>query len=291
MDGNEHRLAKIKDAIKKGELTKEIIERRLNAAIDAELRKTDSPADMDLINACQDLLWEINMHGEPYHSNQQQSLAALREKLAKMERAKKRKRRVLSIAMASLLLVVGSFAVDTVLHRQWLEGEQAPDEQQYIISGQENNPGLLTESQAGNEPIPYPQSITTTSLKEVVSILGYTPLMPTWLPEGWTLETYYVRVSSPIALRIMYQNEQEEELIRLSHTIYPDIESASFAFEQEKAGSEAICNGWHVYLADNLGSPVAVWQDKETCYSLTGPMSKEEFLNIIQSIQRKENDS
>lgn len=45
MDGNEAQLAKIKDAIKKGELTKEIIERRLNAAIDAELRKTDSPAD------------------------------------------------------------------------------------------------------------------------------------------------------------------------------------------------------------------------------------------------------
>lgn len=152
MDGNEAQLAKIKDAIKKGELTKEIIERRLKSAIDAELRKTDSPADMELINACQDLLWEINMHGEPYHSNQQQSLAALREKLAKMERAKKRKRRVLGIAMASFLLVVGSFAVDTALHRQWLEGEQAPDEQQYIISGQENNPGLLTESQAGNEP-------------------------------------------------------------------------------------------------------------------------------------------
>ena len=38
MDGNEAQLAKIKDAIKKGELTKEIIERRLNAAIDAELQ-------------------------------------------------------------------------------------------------------------------------------------------------------------------------------------------------------------------------------------------------------------
>lgn len=33
MDGNEAQLAKMKDAIKKGELTKEIIERRLNAAI------------------------------------------------------------------------------------------------------------------------------------------------------------------------------------------------------------------------------------------------------------------
>ena len=216
MDGNEAQLATIKDAIKKGELTKEIIERRLNAAIDAELRKTDSPADMELINACQDLLWEINMHGEPYHSNQQQSLAALREKLAKMERAKKRKRRVLGIAMASFLLVVGSFAVDTALHRQWLEGEQAPDEQQYIISGQENNPGLLTESQAGNEPIPYPQSITTTSLEEVVSILGYTPLMPTWLPEGWTIESYYIRMGDTSVIRIMCQNEQEEELLRLS---------------------------------------------------------------------------
>ena len=287
MDGNEAQLAKIKDAIKKGELTKEIIERRLNAAIDAELRKTDSPADMDLINACQDLLWEINMHGEPYHSNQQQSLAALREKLAKMERAKKRKRRVLGIAMASFLLVVGSFAVDAAFHRQWLEGEQAPDEQQYIISGQENDPGLLTESQAGNEPISYPQSITTTSL----SILGYTPLMPTWLPEGWMIESYYIRMGDTSVIRIIYQNEQEEELLRLSISAYPDMESATIAFEQEKAGNEIICNGWNVYLAENWGSPVAIWQDKVTCYSITGPISKEELLKIIQSIQIRENDT
>jgi len=289
MDGNEHRLAKIKDAIKKGELTKEMIERRLNAAIEAELRKTDSPADMELINACQDLLWEINMHGEPYHSNKQQSFAELKEKLAKMERVKRRKRRVLSIAMASLLLVVGSFVVDAALHRQWLEGEQAPDEQQYIIRGQENNPGLLTESQADNASKTHPQSITTISLEEVVSILGYTPLMPTWLPEGWMIESYYIRMGDTSVIRIIYQNEQEEELLRLSISAYPDMESASIAFEQEKAGNEIICNGWNVYLADNLGSPVAIWQDKATCYSITGPISKEELLTIIQSIQIRGN--
>ena len=160
--------------------------------------------------------------------------------------------------------------MDTALHRQWLEGEQAPDEQQYIISGQENNPGLLTESQAGNEPIPYPQSITTTSLEEVVSILGYTPLMPTWLPEGWTIESYYIRMGDTSVIRIMCQNEQEEELLRLSIFVYPDMESALFAFEQERAGDEIICNGWNVYLAENFGSPVAIWQDKVTCYSITG---------------------
>ena len=231
------------------------------------------------------------MHGEPYHSNQQQSLAALREKLAKAERVKTRKRRVLSIAMASFLLVVGSFAVDAAFHRQWLEGEQAPDEQQYIISGQENDPGLLTESQAGNEPISYPQSITTTSLEEVVSILGYTPLMPTWLPEGWMIESYYIRMGDTSVIRIIYQNEQEEELLRLSISAYPDMESATIAFEQEKAGNEIICNGWNVYLAENWGSPVAIWQDKVTCYSITGPISKEELLKIIQSIQIRENDT
>lgn len=291
MDGNEHRLAKIKDAIKKGELTKEMIERRLNAAIDHELRKTDSPADMELIKACQDLLWEINMHGEPYHSNKQQSLATLRGKLAKAERAKKRKRQILSIAMASLLLIAGSFVVDAALHRQWLEGEQAPDEQQYIISGQENDPGLLTESQAGNAPKTYPQSITTASLEEVVSILGYTPLMPTWLPDGWTDKSYYVRMGDTSVIRIMCQNEQEEELLSLSIFVYPDMESATFAFEQERAGEKIICNGWNVYLADNLGSPVAIWQNKVTCYSITGPVSKEELLKIIQSIQRGENNT
>ena len=92
-------------------------------------------------------------------------------------------------------------------------------------------------------------------------------------------------------LVVVRKNEQEEELLRLSIFVYPDMESALFAFEQERAGDEIICNGWNVYLAENYGSPVAIWQDKVTCYSITGPVSKEELLKIIRSIQRGENNT
>lgn len=44
MDGERQQmLAKLKEAIENGSLTKNEIERRLNAAIDAEIQKKDSP--------------------------------------------------------------------------------------------------------------------------------------------------------------------------------------------------------------------------------------------------------
>lgn len=57
MSANKDRIARLREEIANDTLTYSEIERRLFTAIDAEYKKTDS--DIQFINACQDLLWEI----------------------------------------------------------------------------------------------------------------------------------------------------------------------------------------------------------------------------------------
>lgn len=289
MDGEKQQmLAKIKEAIENGSLTKNEIERRLNAAIDAEIKKKDSPADMQLITACQNLLWEINMHGEPYRSNKEQSLRSLIDKLNKKESRQKRQKYAFGFATALVVLIVGGFAIDALLKSQWLEGTSSRDEQQYVISRQEMNPGIIDASQADNTVQTH--TITTTNLNEALTVLGHIPLMPTWIPDGWVVENYYANhIGSITSFGIRYQRAPDEDLLRFSITTYSDVESAIYEFEQGRTGIETQCNGWTVYISENTDAPMAVWREDTACYSITGPISKDELLQIIQSIQRSVN--
>lgn len=58
-DDSSRMIAEIETAIKDGTLTYSEMERRLEAAIAAELQKTDAPADADVIRVCLSMLWEL----------------------------------------------------------------------------------------------------------------------------------------------------------------------------------------------------------------------------------------
>lgn len=283
-----HLIAEIKTAIEKGTLTHSEMERRLEAAIAVEIAKTDSPADMERVRACQSLLWELDTHGkEAFVDDTELSLAAFKAKQMKRINAKEKAHRfaVRTIAVAAAILLV-VFGIDTLFRREGLKGGQSPDEQQYIVDGYAFDPGFVDEGKADNNPT-QSQTITTTSLDEAVAVLGYTPLMPVWIPEGWHVESFYVRKASIITFSIRYQGGQEE-LLRFSSVTYPDVERATHEFEQAKSGMEIMSNGWSVYTSINVDRTVVVWQDGLTCYSITGPITMDEMLKIINSIQRRD---
>lgn len=191
------------------------------------------------------------------------------------------------IAATAAVLVLVAFGIEALLHREELQSNQSSDEQQYVISGQEIAPGLIDESQADNEG--QSLTITTTDLDEAVSALGYTPLMPTWVPDGWTVEDYYVNiVPGMTTFRVMYQNQQEEFFLRFRFDAYPDADMALSEFEQAKVGVEVECNGWTVYLTQNVDRCIAVWHMNTFCYSLSGPVTTDQILQIIESIQRSD---
>ena len=70
MDGkHEHAVAQILEAINYGNLSPEETVKRLKTLVDAEICKTDHPCDLELIDACEDLIYEINTQGRiPFDS-------------------------------------------------------------------------------------------------------------------------------------------------------------------------------------------------------------------------------
>lgn len=281
-----YKLTAIKAAIADGSLTKEEIYKRLTYAIHKENEKRPEERDTDFMMACETILYEMHT-GHPYVSRREESKRALKIRLNHEIPQKAASSRIIKrVLLATGALVILVLGLEILLHHQWLEGVQSPDEQQYIIAGQEVDPGLVDEGLADNAG--QSQTITTVDLDEVVNMLGYTPLIPTWLPDGWSVESYYARISTATTFRVQYQNEQEEDLLRFGITVYPDIDMASLEFEQAKAGAETPCNGWMVYVAENVNRCIAVWQADTICYSLTGPVTLDEVLQMINSIQRSD---
>lgn len=285
----DYKLEAIRTAIADGKLTKEEISRRLTYAINKEYEKHPRERNGTFIVTCQKILYEMHT-GQPYASQKEESKQALIGRLnkAKMKRRNTRIRHIairgLAIGTAIIVLI---FGVDALLHREWLEVEQSLDDQQYILNGREIDTGLVDEGIADNDTT-QPQTLTTTNLDEAIAALGYTPLMPSWLPEGWTLENYYVRKSTTTQFRIQYHDVQHEFLLRFGMEEYPDINRASQAFEQEREGVEEYYNGWTVYITENIDRCIAIWQDGTICYSLSGPITLDEVQNIIKSIVRSD---
>ena len=279
-----YKLKAIKAAIADGSLTKEEINKRLTYAIHKENEKRPEERDTDFMMACETILYEMRT-GHPYVSRREESKQALKIRLDHEIPHKAASSRIIKrVLLATGALVIIVLGLEILLHHQWLEGVQSPDEQQYVITGQELDPGLVDEGLADNAG--QSQTITTIDLDEAVNMLGYTPLMPTWLPEGWNVESYYVRIASTTIFRIQYQNE--EELLRFGITIYPNVERASLEFEQAKSGTEILCNGWNVYIAQNVDRCVVVWRVDTSVYSLTGPVTSDEAIQMINSIQRSD---
>jgi len=281
-----YKLKAIKAAIADGSLTKEEINKRLTYAIHKENDKQPEERDTDCMMACETILYEMHT-GHPYVSRREESKQALKIRLNHEIQQKAASSRIIKrVLLATGALVIVVLGLEILLHHQWLEGVQSPDEQQYVITGQELDPGLVDEGLADNAG--QSQTITTKDLDEAVNMLGYTPLIPTWLPNGWTVESYYVRTASAVTFRVQYQNEQEEDLLKFSITIYSDIERALREFEQAKTGTETTCNSWNVYIAENVGRCIAVWQADTICYSLTGPITSDDVFQMINSIQRSD---
>jgi hypothetical protein len=126
-------------------------------------------------------------------------------------------------------------------------------------------------------------------MKEAKKVLGFSPLMPTWLPEGWTLHTYYAAINdNKTWFYSAYTSDQHEKILMFSISKYDSMENALNSFEQSDKGQLLSINGWDVYMATNIDSPVVVWLDDNYCYDLYGPLSEDEMVRIINSISKGE---
>lgn len=284
MDGKQSReLTQILNAIEEGGFGKDELVQRLNALVDHELSQTERSADMELVQACQDILYRLHHQGETYVSNCAASLARTRKKLRKPQFSLSSITPAARFAAVLLILFGGGLLFDLFISGDYLFGTPTPDEQQYIIAGTEVD-SIVTQEVEAEQNMEI-KILSTSSWVAAIDAYCSAPPIPEWLPEGWDPLDYYVVISKRAdRFEVQYSKLGAEEYVKYSIENYHNVESAQMAFEQNQTGSKHTINGQSVYISINTGSCVAVWLTDSTCYSVTGPVSESDMCQIVESI-------
>jgi hypothetical protein len=170
-----------------------------------------------------------------------------------------------------------------LVRRQWLSGNPSDDGQQYIIQGGKIDPSLIPGGQA--DPIPETRRMTITSLDEAPELLGFTPVYPTWLPEGWEFEQAEIIVSSPYTqIVVSFAKKNVEYLLKLEEWVYKDVDKVKASIQKDSYNNATNILDTFVYYTTNTKVPTCVWIHELTYVTIYGPVSESDLLSIAESV-------
>lgn len=287
MDGQKKAsIIQILELIEYGSITQNEAVHRLEAMLQSEIDQKDRAADMELVEACEELLWQIGTQGRlVFEDKRKENQAAL---MRRLERKRHRiaalhigMRTTAVVAAILVLAVVG----DGMLNREWLSGNSTDEGQQYAIQGQSIDPGLVEEGAAASDDN-IANSLTTTDWGAVVAFLGTEPTIPCHLPEGWRVSQYHaVKFDDELILNISYINEADSTAIMIflwDH--YFNVEAANLALEQDKGCEMMEMGGVRGYLSSNMEKNRFVWIDGTTVCSLTTTCDVKDVEAVVSSL-------
>lgn len=281
---NDGRFTTILKTILNGDLSKNEMERRLQEIIDDALSgPLDAPADMELVEQCQSLLWALKTNGSiPYPDHAQENKQQLMQRLATNPSPKGRPllRRVIAVA-AILVLVLGL----SVVSIQWISGKSTPDGQQYIVQGHEISTDLIQKCIAENLA---QGSLITTSREEAEAFLGFEISLPDTLLGKYTCEEYYVFIL-PIWVQCRLDYIFEDQVIGVMAYYLTDVNDSILFTEQDENGEYLYINDKKAYLASNVGITSITWIDNNTVYYLSGSFSSDQAIEIFNEIWKEKN--
>lgn len=257
----------------------------LEDVIDNEMERLDVDIDNSYIDSCEELLWCIYGGKERApKSNKKKNWNAIH----KVIRAKSHNATQFPwsrVILFSIVIVVVIFAIDINLNQLTFQTTMSNDEQQYIVEA--SKPSLNTIPQAAAS-VDENQSVTfsSDSLAAISDFIGYEPILPAWIPDGWQPIPYTVHVSgNGHEFSTAYQKYDEEYLITFDYFTSNDADDLRIEFEQNQSGKRvSLENGIGVYLTENLGRYVAIWIQGNGYYSISAPISFEEIEKMILSI-------
>lgn len=272
--------AKILNAINYGTLSQEETVRRLEELVRLELEKGGEESDVELITQAEDLLQEmLAKDAQSIESREAETKAAVLRRIAvekKRQHIRKAALKVASVAAAFMVLLIG----DGILNRGWFKKYSTPDGQQYVVQGQEINPGIISEGIADNEP--RTGELTTTNLDEAIKFLGFEPDLPTWIPDGWMLTSYEVGVITDETI-IKATYAKADDMIVYIQKRYADLDNAYASFEQNAEGHVTIIGNTEVYCSENINRARYNWKKDNDVFSLAGKLSNEDANQMILS--------
>lgn len=275
-----YKLQAIKESLKNGSITKEQLFTRLSNAVEQEYQKPVSEQDVAFLFACQDILDEMRT-GKVYVSRKEECKKALKQRLSQEVRQRSKKQNVLwRGALAAVALIVLAVGVEMLLHREWFEGASTDDGQQYVVQGQEMDPGIISEGIADNEP--RTGELTTTNLDEVIKFLGFEPDLPTWMPEGWKLTNYEVGVVTDETI-IKATYVKADDIIVFIQKKYTDLDNAYASFGQNAEGHVITIGNTEVYYSENINRVRYNWKKENDVFSLSGNLASKDANQIILS--------
>ena len=278
-----YKLQAIKESLKNGSITKEQFFTRLSNAVEQEYQKPVNEQDAAFLFACQDILDEMRT-GKVYVSRKEECKKALKQRLSQEVRHRSRKQNVLwRGALAAVALIVLAVGVEMLLHREWFEGTSTDDGQQYVVQGQEIDPGIISEGVADNEP--RTGELTTTNLDEAIKFLGFEPDLPTWMPEGWKPAGYDVVIlADEKRFRVQYTNSNTNTKFVYSQILYTQMEEAYASFEQNSNGQSFEIGKIKIYQSVNTDKKRYNWTLDNSVFSLAGDVDYDTVYQIICSI-------
>lgn len=283
MNGGRTIMVEILNAIEHGTLSVDETRRRLEGLIDKEIQKTDAPANMQLVDECEKLLWELNTNGKiPFVSHLEENRAAVTGRIRKQQHAFSFLRntlRIVAAAAAILILVIGT---EVLLHKEWLNTTPTPDGEQLLITGETVDPGLVSEGIASVNG--DAQKLRTTLLSEAMEFTDHHFHVLSSLSDNWNVAYYSgVKIRNYIRLVAVYE-KQNNGFLTIDATWFADVQEACLTFEQNREGDKINRGGNDLYMASNMDKVVCMWIEGQNVYTLTGTVSMSEAIQIYDEL-------
>ncbi len=278
---NDGRFETILKTILNGDLSKKEIERRLQEVIDEELSgPLDAPADMELVEKCQSLLWELATNGSiPYPDHVEESKQKLVQKLEQPSFGRRTSfLRRLFVVAAAFVLVCGL----SLISIRWITGTSSPDGEQYIVQGHEITVDMIQHCIAEHMEDGW---YTTTSKAEVEEYLGFDILVPSLLAGKYNCESYEVNIL-PIWIQCMCNYAYGDQTISIMIYFLTDVNDTVLFMEQNEVGDIIQVDDLKVYVSENVDNIALTWSEGNIVYDMMGKLTVEQGLEIVSELRR-----
>ncbi len=274
---------RILNAIEFGRLSTDETERRLIALIENEINKTDAAADIELIDACQSLLWELHTHGTmEYDSHTIQNRECIMSRIEKLE---KRRQHVIQFCKyggaiaASFILLLG---VCGKLNWAWFERSSIQDEQQFVIQGHEVSVEMISSAIAENGGNGI---FEMTSIQQLDSFLGFSTGIPQELLYNLKTDACSVVIlPDQINVFTVYVSEIDNSYLSYTISYFMEMDEAYISFEQSNTGTVNVILGEKVYQTQNMDKRVFSWHEGSAVHTISAQLQQEELIEIVKEL-------
>ncbi len=128
-----------------------------------------------------------------------------------------------------------------------------------------------------------PEEAVSEDIPKVLKQLGIEkPLFPTWLPDGFVIDEQQIQSEKPIFILSSYLNKNQTITI----TIRESTDRINIGTAEKNAGDPEVYPVGDIshYIFTNYNQTIATWRVDELLIRITGDITSEEMVRIINSI-------